>query len=58
MPSMDALRPNLRSHLAFTAASALLLMLMFAAGVMLLVLGGSYDLLLAGEVAHISPTGG
>ena len=31
MPSMDALRPNLRSHLAFTAASALLLMLMFAA---------------------------
>jgi hypothetical protein len=28
---MDALRPNLRSHLAFTAASALLLMLMFAA---------------------------
>ncbi|SIQ42129.1 LTA synthase family protein [Aquipseudomonas alcaligenes] len=31
MLSMDALRPNLRSHLAFTAASALLLMLMFAA---------------------------
>lgn len=31
MPSMDALRPNLRSHIAFTAASALLLMLMFAA---------------------------
>lgn len=31
MPSMDALRPNLRSHLAFTVASALLLMLMFAA---------------------------
>ena len=31
MPSMDALRPSLRSHLAITAASALLLMLMFAA---------------------------